>query len=507
MSLGPINFYRETPMTDNINIIGLFKTRSATEEDGERILYIEASREDIDSADEIVLCRALRDSAEYFKTFGNVDLDHITQFRDIRIKNPYLFEIGKPIDVLTTEDNVTLVKVKLYRGAGESAQLANYVWSSLTEQEPPQQWYASVGGKITATKDTRAPDGREIKVITGVRWNNLALSKTPCLTTLNPSSLTPIGAFAKTALAKAMETFTETDSAAIEGYQSLIAQSLDTGTIYESIATAILDETISGSKVSIIEWLKAQGSTEDEANEIAHQFLSMLGDEPSAHSTQGASMKKSNKLAELAKAVADEIEVTEDKQDEVVSEEVVDEEVEKTDDENEVVVSEDVQVEPKVESDEVEVEKTDDEVVDEVVEDVVEEVADESESESNEEVEKTENEDEVDTEADKLDSIVASLTAISDAIASLTETLTNHINETQDTFKTISTNVNTLQKAGVGRRSVTLAPVRQEPENVLAKCLALQADKKITAADTILIDDSVKKGLGIPDRFRQFFVA
>lgn len=488
-------------MNDNINIIGLFKTRSAAEEDGERVLYIEASREDIDSADEIVLCRALKESAEYFKTFGNVDLDHITQFRDTRIKNPYLFEIGKPIDVLTTEDNVTLVKVKLYRGSGESAQLANYVWSSLTEQEPPQTWYASVGGKITGTKDTRASDGREIKVITGVRWNNLALSKTPCLTTLNPSSLTPIGAFAKNALAKAMESFTETDSAAIEGYQSLIVQSLDTGTIYESIATAILDETISGSKASIIEWLKANGSTEDEANEIAHQFLSMLGDEPSAHSTQGASMKKSNKLAELAKAVADEIEVTGDKQDEVVSEEVKDEEVEKTEDETEVV--EDVQVEPNVESEE---------VVDEVVEDAVEEVADESESESNEEeVEKTDEdeaeEDEVDPKADKLDSIVASLTAISDAIASLTETLTNHINETQDTFKTISTKVNTLQKAGVGRRSVTLAPVRQEPENVLAKCLALQANKKITAADTILIDDSVKKGLGIPDRFRQLFVA
>lgn len=56
-------------MDKQINIVGLFKTKAAIDEDGDRVLFIEASREDLDSEDEIVLCRALKESAEYFKKF------------------------------------------------------------------------------------------------------------------------------------------------------------------------------------------------------------------------------------------------------------------------------------------------------------------------------------------------------------------------------------------------------------------------------------------------------
>lgn len=484
-------------MDKQINIVGLFKTKSAAEENGDRVIYIEASREDLDQEDEIVLCKALKESAEYFKTFGNLDIDHITQTKPPNIRNPYLFEIGKPVEVLATNDNVTMVKVRLYQGTGTSAEMANYVWSSLTQQEPPMTWYASVGGEITDTAERILPDGKKCNVITGVRWSNLALSKTPCLTTLHPASLTPIGAFAKSAVAKAMESFTETDSNAIEGYQSLIPQSLDGGMkeqvqdddLHHQIAQAILDSTIDGTKESIINFIQSVCScTTDQARELAEQFLLNL----KAH-IKGVPMKKSDSaIANLVKSIEETKEVSE-------SEEIVEET-------EEAVEPVEESVEPVEETEETaEVSETEESVEVSETEETVEEPVEETE-ETEESVEKTEEieetEDLVKEDVDKIDTVIGMLNSILESMTALSDKLASN----DELVKSLDKSVKTLQKSGMGRRGVTAHAAPAKPvENLLTKCLNLQAEHKISAADTVVIDDSVKRGLGIPAKFAHLF--
>lgn len=479
---------------NTINIVGLLKTKNATVEDGERILFIEASREDVDQENEIVLCRALRESAPYFLKFGNVDLDHRTMFSDPSVNNPYKFEIGKPVAIDCDDNGVTMVKVRLYQGSGESVELANYVWSSLTQQEPPMVWYASVGGEITDKEKRIMPDGSQVSVVKGVRWSNMALSKTPCLTTLHPASLTPIGAFAKSAVAKAMESFTETDSNAIEGYQSLIPQSLDGGMkeqvqvddLHHQIAQAILTSAIDGTKESIINFIQSVCScTTDQARELAEQFLLNL-----KANIKGVPMKKSDSTIDnLVKAIEETKEVSE-------AEEIVEETEESVEPVEE-------SVEPVEETEEtVEVSETEESVEVSETEETVEEPVEETE-ESVEKTEETEeSEDLVKEDVDKIDTVIGMLNSILESMTALSDKLANN----DELVKSLDKSVKTLQKSGMGRRGVTAHAAPAKPvENLLTKCLNLQAEHKISAADTVVIDDSVKRGLGIPAKFAHLF--
>ena len=88
-----------------LSIGDMFKATPHTEGD-KRFIYMEASNEVRDLQDEMVLQKALTDSAEYFLRFGNIDIDHYTkigvpnpQKGYIGIPNFELYEIGRPIDV------------------------------------------------------------------------------------------------------------------------------------------------------------------------------------------------------------------------------------------------------------------------------------------------------------------------------------------------------------------------------------------------------------------------
>jgi len=118
------------------------------EEAGERFLYMEASNEDPDHQHEVVLQKALEDSASYFLRHGNIDLSHYTLLGPkAGIANHYEYEIGKPVDVRVQGDR-TFVKAQLYKGDSAMARNANMVWDSLTKQSPPARWYPSVGGAV-----------------------------------------------------------------------------------------------------------------------------------------------------------------------------------------------------------------------------------------------------------------------------------------------------------------------------------------------------------------------
>lgn len=230
---------------------GMLKASPMTEGD-ERILYLEASNEDVDHQGEVVMQKALSDSADYYLRHGNVDLSHYSLLGPKSgIPDFMSYEVGKPIAV-RVDGRRTFVKAQLYRGDSPMAKNANMVWDSITKQSPPSRWYPSVGGAVLAKSIKIDPKTRErVAVIEKVRWNNIALDRCPVNKTVPEVSTAPVGVFAKSlggfVLSKALEAGYGTDSAALTDGAALRTQSLhgaDYGRLREATAAAIRDGKI-----------------------------------------------------------------------------------------------------------------------------------------------------------------------------------------------------------------------------------------------------------------------
>ncbi|HEY0206513.1 MAG TPA: hypothetical protein VGC15_20465 [Acetobacteraceae bacterium] len=214
---------------------GFFKAQ-AVEEAGERFVYLEASNEARDLQGEIVLAKALEESAPYYLRYGNLDLDHLTQIGAKQgIKNPYLYEIGRPVDVQCSRGR-TFVKAAIYAGDTPVAEHANAYWDSVTKLRPGKRWYPSVGGQVMDKGPAFDPATRTTGVVVKtVRWTNIGLSATPVNPAVPEVSTVPIGTLAKCwgaaglDLSKALEAGAGTDSATLSGGAALRKQSLDRG--------------------------------------------------------------------------------------------------------------------------------------------------------------------------------------------------------------------------------------------------------------------------------------
>lgn len=206
-----------------------------SEEGGLRYIYVEASKESRDQQGEVVLSQALQDSADIFRKFGVVDLDHKSMpavARKYEIEHPEEWVVGQPVDV-SFRDGTTFVKAQLRQGDTPLATRANRVWEGLTAVIPPDRYYASVGGSVlerAARIDPATHD--KVQVVSKVRWDNLALSLQPVHPDLKPASIVPIGIFAKSlggfVLGKALEASYATDVASLTGGSALGMQSIDT---------------------------------------------------------------------------------------------------------------------------------------------------------------------------------------------------------------------------------------------------------------------------------------
>lgn len=215
---------------ENIRLPWLAKA-TPHEEGGQRFLYLEASNEDRDRDGEIVLQKALAESADYYLRHGNLDLCHYTLVGlKQNIPNHFAYEVGKPVDV-RFDTGSTFVKAELYQGESPMAQNANLVWDSLTKQNPPSRWYPSVGGKVLAKSAQIDKDTHDrFQVIEKVLWNNIALDRQPINSTVPEASNTPIGLFAKSLNAyvvKALDAGCSTDASTLTGGGALGVQSLD----------------------------------------------------------------------------------------------------------------------------------------------------------------------------------------------------------------------------------------------------------------------------------------
>lgn len=207
---------------------------------GQRVVYFEASNEGLDQQDEVIAAKALAESAGYFLRYGNIDIDHYTligkpdaQRGRAGIPGCDLYEIGRPIDV-RQDGQTTFVKAEIYSGTGKAAERANDFWSSITEVNPPQRWYPSVGGSVLAKSvEVDAKTGLRKAIVSKVRWNNIGVSKTPVNQHVGTCATIPLGAFAKSwsaaglDFAKALEAGYGTDSATLAGGGALREQSLD----------------------------------------------------------------------------------------------------------------------------------------------------------------------------------------------------------------------------------------------------------------------------------------
>lgn len=268
---------------DHISLGSMLKA-TPSEEGGERILYIEASNEDVDHQNEVVLQKALAESAGYFLRHGNIDLSHYTILGPKSgIPNFMEYEIGKPVDVSIT-GRQTFVKAQLYQGESPMAKNANMVWDSLTRQSPPSRWYPSVGGSVLEKSVKLDPKtGDKIAVVSAVRWNNIALDRCPVNRTVPEVSTVPVGVFAKSlggfVIAKALEASYATDAVGKVGGAAFGTQSLDRGVhsyfdFRHRISDALLKKRAKARSRDITTYAMNQlGLSADEAAEWVERFL------------------------------------------------------------------------------------------------------------------------------------------------------------------------------------------------------------------------------------------
>jgi len=258
------------------------------EEAGDRFVYLEASREAKDQQNEIVLSKALGDSADHFLKFGNLDIDHKSMpsvARRYGIDQPEMWEVGVPVDV-KFRDGVTFVKAKLFTGDTPLAARANMVWDSMTKLNPPKRWYPSVGGAVME-KSIRVDKktGDRVAVVSKVRWTNLAISQQPVNQHVGGISTVPFGALAKSwtadglIISKSLEAGYGSDVAQLSGGSAMRVQSLDGAPAsYHEFRDAISSQVMAGgvgqSKAELIKHCgEVFGLSSDAATEWVTRFL------------------------------------------------------------------------------------------------------------------------------------------------------------------------------------------------------------------------------------------
>lgn len=268
-----------------------FLKATPAEEGGDRFIYLEASNEARDFQGEIVLAKALEESAEYYKRYGNLDLDHLTQIGAKQgIADPYLYQIGTPVDVKCRAGK-TWVKGAIFKGDTPVAAHANKFWDSLTKLSPRKRWFPSVGGGVVAKGPVFDPETRQTNtVVSKVRWTNIGFSATPVNPAVQQVSTVPIGVLAKSwgpgglNLTKAMEAGYGTDSAALEGGAALRKQSLDRKPqnywdFRDTVAKAIRTRAVAGTAQSIVDHAHADlGMSQSHAAEWTERFHADLRD-------------------------------------------------------------------------------------------------------------------------------------------------------------------------------------------------------------------------------------
>lgn len=141
-----------------------------TDANGNYIFQVEASNENVDLQDQIVLQSALMESKDNFIKKGVISWDHQHKMRkpDGTVESVPENVIGEPLDVWT-DGKSTFVKGILYKSNEKAKDIIQKL------QDGSTRIRASVGGIFPKIK--KAANG--IEQITHVLWNDLALTTSP----------------------------------------------------------------------------------------------------------------------------------------------------------------------------------------------------------------------------------------------------------------------------------------------------------------------------------------
>jgi hypothetical protein len=165
--------------------------------DVRRIVEIDASCEAVDYDGDVVMQKALLDSAASFVSTGHLDIDHLSEFAT-RLglpEPPSHYIVGRPLDVIAGPNQHTFVRGEISRSIdGQVDPLRNRydeLWLSL-QREPPVQWFASIYGFPIDVEDCEsgkcASTGATRFVIKSIDWRSLAFTRTPKNTALRETS-------------------------------------------------------------------------------------------------------------------------------------------------------------------------------------------------------------------------------------------------------------------------------------------------------------------------------
>jgi hypothetical protein len=185
----------------------------APEASGRRIVEVEASTEEVDADGDIVLQKALLDSAASFIANGHLDIDHKSEFGErLGIADPASYIVGRPLNVTSRPGNRTFVEGEISRSLDGSFDPVrnrfDELWDSL-RREPPVQWFSSIYGFPTDVDDCTAAACTGTRasrfVIKAIDWRSLAFTRSPKNTALSsPTRIVTAKAFMAELLAKAV---------------------------------------------------------------------------------------------------------------------------------------------------------------------------------------------------------------------------------------------------------------------------------------------------------------
>lgn len=221
--------------TDSFNTIYLNleirKSKGKVDDFGNYLFEVEASNENLDLQNQIVLQNALMESKEEFLKGGVISYNHLHKRKDENgnvIADDSMI-IGEPVDVLFDEKTKkTVVKGKLYATNEKAKDIIKMLKAGSTRVR------ASVGGifpKVIKNVKTG------VEKITHVLWNDLALTTMPVNNTVG------YAVFAKSMtsaqfveslpieIKKSLCAGYNTDSATTTGGQALISEDTNTKTI------------------------------------------------------------------------------------------------------------------------------------------------------------------------------------------------------------------------------------------------------------------------------------
>ena len=186
------------------------------DENGNFIVEVEASNENLDLQNQRTLQSALEESKEYFLTNGVISDDHQHKTRnpDGSIESHKEKIIGEPISVRKSGKS-TFVKLCLYKGVEAAKPYINLLknGSKLVK--------ASIGGIMPTIRKEK--DGTE--TVTRFMWNDLALTTSPVNWTVGSARFAK--SMAMVDFCKSLEAGSGTDASLFEGGRSLQKEDIE----------------------------------------------------------------------------------------------------------------------------------------------------------------------------------------------------------------------------------------------------------------------------------------